>query len=84
MPSAQIPRPVKAVVFLYPIKEHTELHRAEEAERIRSKGQVVDPALYYTKQTIGNACGTIGLLHAIANVSTLTGGDVPLGESSGL
>ena len=27
---------------------------------------------------IGNACGTIGLLHAVANASTLTGGSVEL------
>ena len=24
-------------------------------------------SVYYTKQTIGNACGTIGLLHCVAN-----------------
>ncbi|CAE7608626.1 UCHL1, partial [Symbiodinium sp. KB8] len=119
-----IPAPVIAVVFLYPIKDSTEAHRAAEKERIAKDGQEVSDKLYYTKQvraaqvpvvaagcvlaqalralrsvapeqtrcsaltpalcrppqTIGNACGTIGLLHAIANVSDLTGGDVPLGE----
>ncbi|KAA0155167.1 hypothetical protein FNF29_01918 [Cafeteria roenbergensis] len=73
-----IPAPVIAVVFLYPIKDSTEAHRAAEKERIAKDGQEVSDKLYYTKQTIGNACGTIGLLHAIANVSDLTGGDVPL------
>jgi ubiquitin carboxyl-terminal hydrolase L3 len=29
--------------------------------------------VYYMKQTIGNACGTIGLLHAIGNVRELEG-----------
>jgi hypothetical protein len=27
---------------------------------------------------IGNACGTIGILHSVANVSAPTGGMVPL------
>lgn len=26
-------------------------------------------AVYFTKQTIGNACGTVGLLHALGNNS---------------
>lgn len=39
----------------------------------------ISPAVWYTKQTIGNACGTIGLLHAILNnVSSLEfGGRMP-------
>lgn len=37
------------------------------AEEIDAKGQEVSPSLYYMKQTIGNACGTIALLHAVAN-----------------
>jgi hypothetical protein len=37
------------------------------AAEIEVKGQQVSPSLYYMKQTIGNACGTIALLHAVAN-----------------
>ena len=29
--------------------------------------QVVSPQVYFIKQSIGNACGTIGLLHALGN-----------------
>lgn len=31
-----------------------------------------DPSstVYYMKQTVGNACGTIGLLHAIGNITS--------------
>ena len=39
----------------------------EEEARIKKDGQVVSPSLFYMKQTIGNACGTVGLLHAIGN-----------------
>ena len=31
---------------------------------------------------VGNACGTIGILHAVANASTLTGGGIELGSGS--
>ena len=29
--------------------------------------QHVDPGVFFMRQTIGNACGTIGLLHSISN-----------------
>jgi ubiquitin carboxyl-terminal hydrolase L3 len=35
-----------------------------------------------TKQTVGNACGTVGILHSVANVCSLTGGPVELPEDS--
>ncbi|KAF0882831.1 UCHL1 hydrolase, partial [Crocuta crocuta] len=31
------------------------------------KGQEVSPKVYFMKQTIGNSCGTVGLIHAVAN-----------------
>lgn len=40
---------------------------AFDAAEIEANGQQVSPSLYYMKQTIGNACGTIALLHAVAN-----------------
>ena len=62
-----VPKPVVAVVMLFPIKEKTEEHRLEEQTRIESSGQVVSPNVYYMKQTVGNACGTVGILHAVGN-----------------
>ena len=35
--------------------------------RIEKEGQHVSPNVYFMRQTVGNACGTIGLLHAVLN-----------------
>lgn len=64
---AMVPSPVYAVISCYPISEAAEKHRAEEAKRIEEKGQSDSKAVWYTKQTVGNACGTVALLHAILN-----------------
>ena len=62
-----VPAPVRALLLLFPISEATEEARAEEAAAIERDGQEVSADVWYTKQTIGNACGTIGVLHALAN-----------------
>ena len=64
---AMVPQPALAVLLLYPIKEAAEKHRKEEAERIKTDGQEVSKNLYFSKQTVGNACGTVALLHSVAN-----------------
>lgn len=64
---AMIPRPILGVVFLFPIKPNTEVHREEERQAIEANGQVVSSDVYYMKQYVGNACGTVGILHAIGN-----------------
>jgi ubiquitin carboxyl-terminal hydrolase L3 len=62
-----VPRPVLGVLMVFPIKEASEAHRAEEKARVENDGQTLSPAVWYTKQFVGNACGTVGLLHVIAN-----------------
>lgn len=62
-----VPRPVLAVMMLFPIKEVTERHKEEETARIARDGQTVAEEVYYMRQYVGNACGTIGLLHAVGN-----------------
>ena len=42
-------------------------YEEEEEARINSSGQVVSANVYFMKQSIGNACGTVGLLHALGN-----------------
>ncbi|KAJ7155574.1 hypothetical protein C8R43DRAFT_1000466 [Mycena crocata] len=65
---AMVPQPVKAVVLLFPISPESEARRKQEDEEILSKGQPeLDPTILWIKQTISNACGTMGLIHAIAN-----------------
>ncbi|XP_030056462.1 ubiquitin carboxyl-terminal hydrolase isozyme L3 isoform X2 [Microcaecilia unicolor] len=62
-----VPRPVCAVLLLFPVTEKYALFRAEEEEKIKAQGQEVSTSVYFMKQTISNACGTIGLIHAVAN-----------------
>nr|XP_014426251.2 ubiquitin carboxyl-terminal hydrolase isozyme L3 isoform X2 [Pelodiscus sinensis] len=64
---SMVPRPVCAVLLLFPVTEKYETFRTEEEERIKAQGQDVRSSVYFMKQTINNACGTIGLIHAIAN-----------------
>ena len=75
-----VPSPVKSVVLLFPIKKHTEEARHEHAAVAAE--QSVPGNLFFTKQTIPNACGTIGLLHAVGNSCTVFGGDIKLTPGS--
>ncbi len=62
-----VSRPVVSVIMLYPIKEKTEKYSADEQAKIDKDGQIVSDNTYFMKQTVGNACGTVGILHAIGN-----------------
>ncbi|KAI9101951.1 hypothetical protein DFS34DRAFT_437685 [Phlyctochytrium arcticum] len=74
-----VPRPVLAVILLFPITPAYEKFRKEEEEKIAKNGQHNSPKVYFVRQTISNACGTIGLLHALANnVDSLQLGPGPL------
>ena len=42
-------------------------YEQQEETRIKQDGQVVSPSVYFMKQTVGNACGTVGILHALGN-----------------
>ncbi|KAI9698652.1 MAG: ubiquitinyl hydrolase 1 [Candelina mexicana] len=60
-----IPRPVHALIFICPAAT---FHRARDAENEAMplyKGTGANPMWF--KQTIGNACGLIALLHAVCN-----------------
>ncbi|KAF8610838.1 peptidase C12, ubiquitin carboxyl-terminal hydrolase 1 [Ceratobasidium sp. AG-I] len=78
---AMVPNPSKAILLVFPITEVTEKKKQEDDERLAKEGQPdVDPTLIYIKQTISNACGTIGLLHAIANSNIVLAPGSPLAK----
>lgn len=41
--------------------------------------QEITSGVYFMKQTVGNACGTIGLLHAVGNITS----EIKLGKLLG-
>lgn len=64
---AWVPKPVVAVTLLFPISDSYEQHKQKEESDILSKGQEVSANLFYMKQNISNACGTVALVHGVAN-----------------
>ncbi|KAJ2554504.1 ubiquitinyl hydrolase 1 [Coemansia sp. RSA 1878] len=58
---AMTPQPVHALVFLFPVTDSFQEARIREASTPPSN-------VWYSKQTIGNACGTMAILHALGNV----------------
>jgi len=55
-----IPTPVLAVVLLHPLKE-------KESNKPDGDGVVATGDVMLIEQTIGNACGTVAILHALVN-----------------
>lgn len=56
---AFLPQPIVAIILLYPFDKN---------DGGKEKGiETVPSGVYYMKQTIGNACGTIALIHAVGN-----------------
>lgn len=42
-------------------------HAAQQKTELEQQDQIIVPDLYYMKQYLSNACGTIALIHAVAN-----------------
>ncbi|KAK3738213.1 hypothetical protein RRG08_039624 [Elysia crispata] len=57
---AMVPKPVAAVVLLFP-------DTVKGEEPIGEVQTDYPKDLFYTKQSIGNACGTVAIVHALAN-----------------
>ncbi|XP_022187987.1 ubiquitin carboxyl-terminal hydrolase isozyme L3 [Nilaparvata lugens] len=64
---AIVPRPVLALIMLFPCSDKYEEYKKEQEEEITKKGQTVPGNLFFVKQYVHNACGTIALIHSIAN-----------------
>ncbi|KAL7413113.1 hypothetical protein BDY24DRAFT_390627 [Mrakia frigida] len=76
-----VPQPVKAVLLLFPTTKERSI-RNKEAEK---NGEIVldsrkgeEGDVMWIPQTIGNACGTMGLLHALGNAGVEIPSDAPL------
>ena len=59
-----IPQPVAAVVMLYPLTE-AQTNCKDDPDSILQPSD--NEKVWFIKQRIGNACGTIGLLHSLLN-----------------
>ena len=67
---AFVPRPTYALLLVFPVSDTYERFRArEDADRPEYAGAGPDEEVLWFKQTIGNACGLIGLLHGVSNGS---------------
>ena len=64
---AMVPQPVRAVMLLFPISEASERRKQEQEAHVATHGQVVSQRVFFMTQTVGNACGTVGILHALCN-----------------
>lgn len=65
---AFVPRPALALLLVFPVSKSYEQFQRQEDEgkpEYQGKGDDEDPVWF--KQTIRNACGMIGVLHAISN-----------------
>jgi len=60
-----VPQPVKALVLLFPMTKCSEQFGADRAKELSVSD--FPPELFYTNQTVSNACGTVALLHAVGN-----------------
>jgi len=67
---AMVPQPVVAVMLLFPISAEYDQNSKVQDDLIKERGQVVSPNLFYMKQLVHNACGTVGIIHALGNNTT--------------
>lgn len=51
----------------YSTTSQNEAHRSQENADLKANPQTIPSDLFYMKQTVRNACGTIALIHSIAN-----------------
>jgi len=65
---AFIPRPATALLLVFPVSKSFEKYRADEdADKSIYDGKGPEEQVLWYKQTVKNACGLMGLLHAVSN-----------------
>ncbi|KAK9727689.1 Ubiquitin carboxyl-terminal hydrolase, family 1 [Popillia japonica] len=64
---AWVPKPVLSVILLFPCSDSYYNHSTQQCNEIKEKGQVIASDVFFLKQVVSNACGTIALIHSVAN-----------------
>lgn len=59
---SSVPKPCCALMLLFPLTQQHESFRSQQADKVSGGSEA-----YFLKQTAVNSCGTIALLHAVAN-----------------
>ncbi|XP_072318873.1 ubiquitin carboxyl-terminal hydrolase isozyme L1 [Eucyclogobius newberryi] len=57
-----VPKPCCALMLLFPLTPQHESFRQQQADDVAAGSE-----LYFLKQTVGNSCGTVALLHSVGN-----------------
>lgn len=76
-----VPRPCVAVMLLYECSTNLERYKRRQKAEIKVSGQTLSEKLFFMKQYVGNACGTIAAIHCLANSAERL--DVPKDSSLG-
>lgn len=65
---AFVPRPASALLLVFPVSKTYEEHRMrEDGGREVYTGKGEQESVWWCRQTIGNSCGLMALLHAATN-----------------
>eukprot|EP01090_Pellita_catalonica_P002671 TRINITY_DN12243_c0_g1_i2.p1 TRINITY_DN12243_c0_g1~~TRINITY_DN12243_c0_g1_i2.p1 ORF type:complete len:242 (-),score=47.02 TRINITY_DN12243_c0_g1_i2:531-1256(-) len=66
---AMVPQPCQAVLLLYPSLQGDarQKQREEEEERLKAHPVKLHKDVFYMRQLVGNACGTVAIVHSILN-----------------
>lgn len=65
---AFVPRPAHALLLVFPVSDtYEKFRRQEDSDKPDYEGSGDSEQVVWYKQTIGNACGLIGLLHGVSN-----------------
>lgn len=64
---AFVPAPLKSLIFLFPCSDAYEEYRASQEDKLKAEDVQHPKELFYMRQYVHNACGTIALVHAVAN-----------------
>ncbi|GAM90177.1 hypothetical protein ANO11243_082170 [Dothideomycetidae sp. 11243] len=63
-----VPRPAHALLLVFPVSNtYEKFRRDEDTGKAEYEGSGAGEEVIWYKQTIGNACGLIGLLHGVSN-----------------